>query len=154
MTDGLGSVSYAYNQLSRMTSETRTINGVGTYTLGYDYNLAGELKTITSPFGETLNYGFDSVGRLQNINASGYYASQFLSSAQYRAWGTLKSATYGNGVTESAAYNSRLQMTSRQVQQSNNQAGAYRQSCRAVNSLPQRPRTLPCWHVLAAEPLR
>src|SRR6266404_5416973 len=123
MTDGLGSASYIYNSLSQMTSETRAITGIGTYTLGYDYNLAGELKTFTSPFGETLNYGFDSVGRLQNINASGYYASQFLSSAQYRAWGTLKSATYGDGV-ESAGYNSRLQMTSRQMQSGGNQSSS------------------------------
>jgi len=124
MTDGLGSASYIYNSLSQMTSETRTFANLGTYTLGYDYNLAGELKTFTSPFNETLTYGFDSVGRVQNINASGYYPSQFLSSAHYRAWGTLKSATYGNGVTESAVYNSRLQMTSRQIQDINNAVGA------------------------------
>src|SRR6266404_1124857 len=122
MTDGLGSASYIYNSLSQMTFETRTFTNVGTYTLGYDYNLAGELKTFTSPFNETLTYGFDSVGRVQNINASGYYPSQFLSSAQYRAWGTLKSATYGDGAIESAGYNSRLEITNRQIQSGNYQS--------------------------------
>ena len=49
MTDGLGSVSYGYDSLSRMTSETRTFNGVGSYSLGYLYNLANELTSITGP---------------------------------------------------------------------------------------------------------
>jgi YD repeat-containing protein len=120
MTDGPGSCTYNYDQLSRMTSETRTFNGIGTYPITYDYNLAGELKTIIDPWGATLNYGFDSAGRLSNITGTGYAVSQFLSSAQYRAWGSLKSETYGNGFVESAAYNSRLQMTGFQV---NNAAG-------------------------------
>lgn len=112
MTDGFGSRSYAYNTLSRMTSETRTFTGVGTYTLGYDYNLAGELKAVTDPWGATINYGFDATGRLGNITGTGYGSvSQFLNGAEYRAWGTLKSETYGNGFTECATYNSRLQMT-------------------------------------------
>jgi len=38
MTDGLGGQSYSYDQLSRMSSETRTIAGVGSFTLGYTYN--------------------------------------------------------------------------------------------------------------------
>src|SRR5207248_88240 len=55
MTDGLGSKTYAYNQLSQMTSETRAFASVGSYTLSYDYNLAGELKSLTDPFGSTAN---------------------------------------------------------------------------------------------------
>src|SRR6266404_7925119 len=61
MTDGLGSKSYNYNQLSQLMSETRTITSVGTFTLSYDYNLAGELKKISDPANATINYGFDSV---------------------------------------------------------------------------------------------
>jgi len=57
MTDALGSASYNYDQLSRMISEMRTFSGVGSYTLGYDYNLAGELTRITDPTNSTINYG-------------------------------------------------------------------------------------------------
>jgi YD repeat-containing protein len=91
--------------------------------LNYDYNLAAELKSITDQWGETLNYGFDSTGRLSNITGTGYPVSQFASNLQYRAWGTLKAETYGNGVTESALYDSRLQMTSFQLQQPGGQLG-------------------------------
>ena len=45
MTDGLGSTTYAYDQLSQLTSETRGFSGVtGSFTLGYDYTLAGGLN--------------------------------------------------------------------------------------------------------------
>ena len=117
MTDGLGSQSFTYNSLSRMTAETRTFADTAapflnaSYTLNYDYNLAGELKTITDPWGGTINYGFDSIGRLNGVNGSGYGSvTQFASNLQYRAWGTLKSETYGNGFTQTATYNSSLQM--------------------------------------------
>ena len=41
MTDGLGSVSYTYNTISQLTSETRTFTGLGSFTLNYAYNLGG-----------------------------------------------------------------------------------------------------------------
>jgi|GEM_PF-2486401 len=124
MTDGLGSATYAYSDLSRLTSETRSFGSPlnQSYSLSYDYNLVGELKTINDPWGATINYGFDSTGRLGNVTGSGYGSvTQFLNSTQYRAWGTLESETYGNGLTENATYNSRMQMTSFQVTNSSNQ---------------------------------
>jgi YD repeat-containing protein len=128
MTDGSGSVSYQYNQLSRMTSETRTfsdasnasINNVSR-TITYDYNLAGEISTVADGFGSVLTYGFDVTGRLNNLSGTGYAVSQFVTNMQYRAWNTLKSQTNGNGYVESATYNSRLLMTGFEVRSSSNQ---------------------------------
>ncbi|MDQ1638475.1 MAG: hypothetical protein QOF62_1814 [Pyrinomonadaceae bacterium] len=114
MTDGLGSTSYAYDQLSRLASETRALS-VGTFTLSYNYNLANELTSVTDPWNATVSYGLDTAGRLNNITGTGYPVSQFASNMQYRAWGTLKSETYGNGFTEAAGYNSRLQLTGFEV---------------------------------------
>src|SRR5262249_40121532 len=122
MTDGFGTQSYAYDSLSRMTSETRTFGSPlnQSFTFSYDYNLARELKTITDPWGGTVNYGIDSAGRLNNITGSGYGSvSQFASNLNYRAWGTLKSETYGNGFVESATYNNRMQMTGFEVRRPN-----------------------------------
>ena len=51
MTDGLGSVSYGYDQLSRLTSETRYFSALwnsptgGNYGINYQYNLANELTS-------------------------------------------------------------------------------------------------------------
>jgi YD repeat-containing protein len=112
MTDGLGSQSYNYNQLSQMTSETRTFNGVGSFTLGYDYNLAGELKKITDPTNMTINYAFDSSGRLSSVTGADSLfmgISNYASNFQYRAWGGLKAMSDGNNRTSSWLYNARLQ---------------------------------------------
>jgi YD repeat-containing protein len=49
MSDGLGSVSYQYDTLSRLTSETRSFTGLPAYTLSYGYNVGGELTSITGP---------------------------------------------------------------------------------------------------------
>src|SRR5437660_7652770 len=95
-----------------MTSETRVFNGVGTFTLSYDYNLAGELKKITDATGMTINYGLDSSGRVSSVTGSdNLYAgvSNYASNFQYRAWGGLKAMTDGTSHVSSLAYNSRLQ---------------------------------------------
>jgi YD repeat-containing protein len=114
MTDGFGSTTYSYNQLSQLLSEERTFNGVGSYTLSYDYNLAGQLKKITDPTNMTINYGFDSTGQLSGVTGSdSLYAgvSTYASNFQYRAWGAAKHLNYGNSLTLDLGYNSRLQTT-------------------------------------------
>jgi YD repeat-containing protein len=120
MTDGLGSVSYSFDQLSRLTSETRTfndpnnaaINGV-TKTLTYDYNLAGELTSLTDPFGAQVGYTHDQRGKLTGVTGSGFSnVSTYASNIQYRAWGAMKHLTYGNNRNLDAGYNARLKVTS------------------------------------------
>jgi RHS repeat-associated protein len=112
MSDGLGSVSYIYNNLAQLTSETRTFNSVGSYTLTYGYNLAGELNSVTNPWGAQVGYGFDKAGRLTNVSGSGYAGvSNYASSLTYRAFGALKGMTFGNGQTLGTAYDNRLRPT-------------------------------------------
>ena len=97
MTDGLGSVTYGYNTLSRMTSEMRTFTGLGSYTLSYDYNLAGQLKWITNHWNAQVGYVYDKIGRPKNVSGSGYMGvSSYVNSTAYRAFG-LKQMTYNNG---------------------------------------------------------
>jgi len=117
MTDATGSVSYQYDQLSRLQYETRQFTGTGapsgSYTLSYEHNPAGELKAITDPTGSRVDYGFDDTGRLTSVTGSGAnsaptYASNFV----YRAWGAIKDFDLGNGVHQHLNFNSRLQNTS------------------------------------------
>lgn len=112
MTDGVGSVSYVYDQLSRLTSETRTFTGMGSYALTYGYNLGGELTSITNPWSAQVGYNYDKTGRLSSISGSGYGGvSSYISSLTYRAFG-LKQMSYGNGRTLSLQYDNRLRPTS------------------------------------------
>ncbi len=51
-TAGVSTVSYAYDSLSRLTSETIQFTNVPrSHTLTYGYNLAGEMTSLTNPFG-------------------------------------------------------------------------------------------------------
>ena len=120
MTDEAGSVSYQFDTLSRLTSETRQFNGIThrTYPLTYGYNLAGQLKSITDPFNHTTTYHRDEVGQVTGVTGSGYPAIpqlaggvQFASGLKYRAWGAVREASYGDGRGMTADYDTRLRVT-------------------------------------------
>jgi YD repeat-containing protein len=117
MTDGFGSQSYSYDSLSRMTSETRTINGVGTYTLNYGYGL-NQLSSIgfSGEPSRTVGYNYDKTGRLTQVSGAGMggvyvYADQFA----FRAFGGLKTLRYGSNDTLTQNFNNRLQLSTYQV---------------------------------------
>jgi YD repeat-containing protein len=96
MTDGLGSTTYAYDQLSRLTSETRALTGVGSFALNYAYNLAGELSSLTNPWGSVVGYGYDKAGRVTGVTGSGQLsAPSYAGSLTYRAFGGIKGMSYG-----------------------------------------------------------
>ncbi len=106
MTDGLGTTSYSYDQLSRLALETRGFSGVGNFTLSYQYNLANDLSSLTSPSPITVNYTRDSSSRLTTITRPG---QPLASAIFYRASGTMKHMLYGDGSTMDVTFNSRLQ---------------------------------------------
>ena len=111
MTDGAGSVSYVYNKMSQMTSETRTFTDVGSYTLTYGYNLGGQLNSITNPWGAQVGYGYDKTGRPTNVSGSGYMGvTSYVNSIAYKAFG-LKQMGYNNGRTLSVQYDNRMRPT-------------------------------------------
>jgi YD repeat-containing protein len=110
MTDAVGGMTYNYDQLSRLTSETRTFTGLaGSYVLGYSYNLAGALTSLAEPsqFGATVNYAYDSVGQLVSVTGSNMQVSALMTGLQYRASGALKHAAYADGTQLNMSYNER-----------------------------------------------
>ena len=119
MNDGTGSLTYSYDSLSRMQSETRQFLGptapLGSFTLSYQYNLAGELKKITDPTNLTINYNYDSTGRVIGVTGENTLVenvSTYALNLTYRAWGALKDIDYGNGTHSHLSYNARLLPTS------------------------------------------
>lgn len=113
MSDGLGSVTYVYDQLSRMTSEIRVFSDLGTYPLNYAYNFANQLTSITDPFSAQVGYTRDVAGRVSAVTSSGFgNVSTYASNFQYRAWGALKHLNYSSGSVLNATYDARLQTLS------------------------------------------
>jgi len=119
MTDGSGSTTYEYDQLSRLRSETRTFSGLsGSYNISYEYNLADQLQKITDPTNMSINYGYNSAAKVNSVIGSGNlyanvstYASGFL----YRAWGQPKSFSDGTGRIATVTHNARLRPASFQL---------------------------------------
>lgn len=111
MSDGLGSESYAYDDLGRQTQVQKTIYNV-TYTTSQTYNLANKVATMTYPSGRVIRTSYDAIGRpsgVQNNSTSANYAT----SISYNATNQVTGFSYGNGVTASFGYSAqRLQLTS------------------------------------------
>jgi YD repeat-containing protein len=121
MTDGMGSVNYAYDQLSRMTAETRQFSDsltdptvpVGGFKLEYFYGLSGQLKSYKDPYNRQFDFGFDKTGRSISVGGTAYAGvTSYASNNQYRAFGAVKQLTYGNQTTATMTYNNRLQPNS------------------------------------------
>jgi YD repeat-containing protein len=118
MTDGTGSTSYSYDELSRLKSETKTFTGLtGNFTISYDYQLSGKLKSITDPFGAVVNYNDDKAGRTTSITGSNFLdVATYAGNIKYRAFGSVKEMTYGSSDNSVVSYqfNNRLQISSYQ----------------------------------------
>jgi YD repeat-containing protein len=118
MADATGSITYHYDTLSRLSSETRVFTPLGStqYTVSYGYNLAGALSSITDPTGAQISYNYDQAGQLTGMPATGYTGvTSLLSNVQYRAFGGMKHATYGNSLQVDLTYNQRQQIGQYQV---------------------------------------
>ncbi|HKO42308.1 MAG TPA: RHS repeat-associated core domain-containing protein [Pyrinomonadaceae bacterium] len=103
------SQSYNYDLMGRVANNTQAV-GSQSYTMEYGYDLGGALTTQEYPSGRVVNYAFNDAARLSQVSSgSTIYASQFDYSTSH---GLLKQVTLGNGAVESFTYNSRLQVTS------------------------------------------
>jgi hypothetical protein len=108
MADGSGSTSYNYDQLSRIEAETKHFNDYipqaplpnNSFTISYEYNLAGQLRTIVAPYGDHFDYTIDNAGRITAVAGPPmtWGPRDYVSNVKYRASGQMKSADYPNAI--------------------------------------------------------
>jgi RHS repeat-associated protein len=97
--------TFSYDSFKRVWSRTWTRDG-RSYTIGYQYNSAGQRTQITYPSGRVVTFGRDNKGRLTSIG-------NFLTSVSYNGIGQMTGLSLGNGVTESFGYDpQRMQLVS------------------------------------------
>ena len=101
---------YDYDSVGQIKKHVQTINGQ-TYSLEYDYNLAGQLTSEKYPSGKVVNMTVDNFGVVQTIADSQRTYVSGVTSA-YTATGMTSQVTLGNGTTESFTLNERSQLTS------------------------------------------
>jgi YD repeat-containing protein len=118
MSYGTDWASYDYDALSRIKTEKRYFRALDpsptpdpnrAYALNYSYTLTGQLKTLSDPFGSQFTYTRDAAGRLTDVTGTPYASiTSYVSNARYRAWGSVKSAAFGDGDSQTTTYDSRM----------------------------------------------
>ncbi|MGD2249992.1 MAG: RHS repeat-associated core domain-containing protein, partial [Candidatus Methanofastidiosia archaeon] len=98
MTDSTGSTVYTYDTRNRLTSETRTIEGVP-YPVSYQYDAASRLVSLEYPDHTTITYEYDDLNRLTTI--PGY--AEFT----YNTDSLLSKMVYNNGTITDFYYDTR-----------------------------------------------
>ena len=105
---------YTFDSKFRVASAIRTI-GSRTYTTGYSYNEASQVKQLTYPSARVINVTYDTKGRLSGL-ADGNNGPTWLSNVSYNVAGQVTGDTLGNGVTEVFGYDTnRMQLTSQKA---------------------------------------
>ncbi len=154
MDDSPGKVTYQYNSLGRLTSETRTFDAISgqAFTLAYQHNLVGQVKTLTDSFSGVITYGRDKAGRTVSITGTPVGGvTNYATGIEYRAWGGAKTTVYGSGFTASATFTARMQTASFDMygvsgSTMNNVMGGtytYNNAGQLTNFVAQVTRTLP-----------
>jgi YD repeat-containing protein len=152
-TDGLGSETYSYDLMGRLTNCARIINGIQ-YNTGHGYNFAGEMISTTYPSGRVVQQAYDAIGRSNSVSdvlnsVTTTHASQF----GYNPAGQITSFSYGNGVIANFGYSpDRQQLTSLSyakgtqtlfgLNYSFNQSGANNGQITQISDLVDAGRTL------------
>ncbi|MCD0419633.1 DUF6531 domain-containing protein [Rubrivivax sp. JA1024] len=98
--DASGSIAWIYNALGQVTQERKT-TGTVVYTVGYTYDLDGNVTEITYPSGRTVSYSRDATGLVTGVTTKASPSSSLVtlaSNVAYQPFGPLQSLTYGNGL--------------------------------------------------------
>src|SRR5207253_5303356 len=116
MTDQMGAVTYAYDNMNLLISEQRALSGItGTFITSYSYNKKGDITSLTYPSGRVVNYTYAIASGCCNSRLSQLTDqttnTTIASSLSYNPAGDVLTRTLGNGLNESFSYTDRLQLT-------------------------------------------
>lgn len=104
-----------YDAMGRLTLKNDCLESDCSYSDNQSatYDLAGNLTSLTYPDGRVVNQTWDGVGRLLTVSDAtpGGSNGTYLNVTQYWPNGAVNGSTYGNGLSQNLAINSRLQPT-------------------------------------------
>jgi YD repeat-containing protein len=106
MTDPTGSTVYRYERRGWLAEERKTVEG-NLYSTRYTYDADANRNSIVYPSRGVVTYAFDFAGRPYSATAG---AVPLVTSAAYLPFGPASSLTFGNGTTQTTAYDARYQL--------------------------------------------
>jgi RHS repeat-associated protein len=116
--DASGSVEWFYNSLGQVIQEKKTTSST-VYTIGYNYDLDGNVTQMTYPSGRIVNFTRGSTGLITGVTTkkdSGSSTVTLASSLAYLPFGPLTSLTYGNGLVLAKTFTQDYLIDALQVQ--------------------------------------
>jgi RHS repeat-associated protein len=113
VSSSVGSTTYTYNQLGKVSGSTQTIAGYsGNMNFSYDWYLNDGLYRIQYPSGKIVTYELDGAGRVNKVQDSSTTYVDMTADAgitypyyPYTADGRIANMKLGNGLFESREYN-------------------------------------------------
>jgi len=105
--DPRGSMSYTYDRRGLVRGEAHSVQG-NAYSLAWGYDADGNRSSMTYPSGRVVNYTFDFAGRPLSASSGG---TTYVGNASYLPFGPMSSLTFGNGTTETNAFDQRYRIT-------------------------------------------
>jgi len=119
MDDSLGHTTWAYDNLSRVTSITDPFNK----TVGYGYDDDGKRANITypAPVNKTITYQYTALDQLEHV----LEGTTHLADYTYDVAGRLSGVTLANGVAASMGYDLSGQITNLAYTKGTNQLAQY-----------------------------
>jgi RHS repeat-associated protein len=108
---------YSYDSVGRVSDYIQTTpQHSSMFNLLYSYNLAGKAASFSNGLGVTFSYSIDGAGRTTILTSSLSTPPQYPGtlatvdpSVGFYPNGAIRKITFGNGITETSAFNSRLQ---------------------------------------------
>jgi len=107
IADGSGSSSFEYDNLGRLTTEDRSVDGTQ-YTVRRSYDVLGRLTSLTYPNTNVASYTYNAQGGLETVDLSSSLTqslTHLLTDVSYNAAGQLTKIVYGNGAVSDYTYN-------------------------------------------------
>jgi RHS repeat-associated protein len=112
--NGNAKLSYTYDELGRLASETSDVSalvpGLDTHTVGYRYDALGRRSDLVYPDRTKVSYDYDARSRLTTIDTQGGGRTP-LATYAYDAQGRIDKLTRDNGVASTYTYDMAGQLT-------------------------------------------
>lgn len=110
--DAAGVTRYSYNAHGQVVRKTRRSANGFEVSVGYGYDIAGELSRVIYPGGATVRYERDRAGLIRRVVLEQGNRRQVLADdLEYSPFGPLRTFTYGNGLPFSRKYDRDYRLT-------------------------------------------
>lgn len=109
--DAVGTATYQYDYLGNLTNHGYQV-GSNNYSVGYNYDDAGQLHHMIYPSGRRVDFQRDNLGRVNQVQETTSASVQYLASGiTYKAFGPMSHINYGNGIEDDFSYDTSYRLT-------------------------------------------